>query len=453
MSSNEWGEQYLNHDDYAFFKPRFEKDIEISDEKRENLKDIINRLEKESYDTKKFNNLLELLMKYLNSGHVMFHCRDDKCCRYINYTLAKKVQQKDNAEYTKTTFDIFKKFMEKFYDVIGSHSCKKRLGYIKPLILSRMDILYDLYNNYSDLISLNSNDESNKLCSTLSLVVMKYKEAINKHEGDENFISQLKQLRNLILSKKPKYYSECRWDLSSIALPEPVISRQVEMQANQLSSHVPTQQSVQDEVEKSNIKANASGEPELSGLPGLQPQSLPLAEAQPLPLTPLSADPHSDQLQSGHSKSAHLLPEQFTREKPEAAELHVIKFPSIEHSQRGWRTREVNASIDEETYTSEYPNKGAEHTYGLLNKMQYFFSESLGQVQPGPVLGVSGGMGVLFLLFKYTPVGSFFGGRRGRFRQIPRTFGGFPPGDFGHFQEYGGGYVGYSQMDMPFQGE
>ncbi|KMZ95109.1 hypothetical protein PVMG_05981 [Plasmodium vivax Mauritania I] len=74
-------------------------------------------------------------------------------------------------------------------------------------------------------------------------------------------------------------------------------------------------------------------------------------------------------------------------------------------------------------------------------------TSALRDVEPGYVLGVSGGMGVLFLLFKYTPVGFFFGGRRGRIRQIPSSFRGFPPADFANFQEYDGGLIGYGPMN------
>ncbi|CAI7721795.1 hypothetical protein PVPAM_110069500 [Plasmodium vivax] len=82
-----------------------------------------------------------------------------------------------------------------------------------------------------------------------------------------------------------------------------------------------------------------------------------------------------------------------------------------------------------------------------------YITDVFRSVEPAPILGVSGGMGALFLLFKYTPVGSFFGGRRRRFRQIPSSFGGFTPGDFANFQEYGGGHVGYSPMDIPHLAE
>ncbi|SCA60587.1 hypothetical protein PVC01_000086300 [Plasmodium vivax] len=85
---------------------------------------------------------------------------------------------------------------------------------------------------------------------------------------------------------------------------------------------------------------------------------------------------------------------------------------------------------------------------GFLTNVQDTFLSFVKDVEPGPVLGVSGGMGALFLLFKYTPVGSFFGGRRGRIRQIPSSFRGFPPADFANFQEYDGGFIGYGPTSI-----
>ncbi|VVA00300.1 PIR protein, partial [Plasmodium vivax] len=111
---------------------------------------------------------------------------------------------------------------------------------------------------------------------------------------------------------------------------------------------------------------------------------------------------------------------------------------ALEHSQ-------TLSSPEHYPYSSVLPssNDVEDTSSSVMNTI----TRALKDVEPGPVLGVSGGMGVLFLLFNYTPVGSFFGGRRGRFRQIPSSFRGFPP-DFANFQEYGGGYVGYSPMDI-----
>ncbi|SCA60188.1 Plasmodium vivax Vir protein, putative [Plasmodium vivax] len=80
-------------------------------------------------------------------------------------------------------------------------------------------------------------------------------------------------------------------------------------------------------------------------------------------------------------------------------------------------------------------------------------TEVFGSVDPVPVVGVSGGMGALFLLFRYTPLGTFFRGGRGRAHRIPRSFNGQFLGAFPDVNEYNGGYIGYGPMDIPYGAE
>ncbi|EDL42665.1 variable surface protein Vir6-like [Plasmodium vivax] len=487
MASNKWNEQYLNHDDYSFFKTNFKINRKLTENEGKNLKTIIELLGDASYNTEIFNNILELLMKYLNSGHVMYNCRSDKCCRYINYSIAKKFREINYVQYIESKFNIFKKFMEGYYKTTRFWDCKDRLDYINPLILSRMDILYDLYDKYNYLISLKSNDANNKLCITLSLIAREYREAIKLHEGDENFIKELENFRKFILSKNPNYNRACGWNLTSITLPNPVTPHQDEMQEQKLNSHVPTQQPSLNELEKSRTVVGATDESELSRLPGLQSESLQLTEVKPkslqptevqaLPVNPLSAHPQSSHPQSSHSESSHSEsshpqsshsestqsestqsesthlesthsnPVQLKREQAEAEEFHDIQLPSNHHSQNEWQTREFMESIDQKTHNSEYPIKDAEHTDGLFGKMREIFAGTLGEVDPVPVVGVSGGMGALFLLFRYTPFGTFFRGGRGRAHRIPRSFNGQFPG-FPDYYEYDRGYIGYAPMNI-----
>ncbi|CAI7718355.1 hypothetical protein PVPAM_040010100 [Plasmodium vivax] len=73
-------------------------------------------------------------------------------------------------------------------------------------------------------------------------------------------------------------------------------------------------------------------------------------------------------------------------------------------------------------------------------------------VEPVPILGVSGGMGALFLLFKYTPVGTFFGGRRRRNHLIPSGFPGAYPGFPGYEEHYDGNF-GPGPINISYQAE
>ncbi|SCA60345.1 hypothetical protein PVT01_000094900 [Plasmodium vivax] len=84
---------------------------------------------------------------------------------------------------------------------------------------------------------------------------------------------------------------------------------------------------------------------------------------------------------------------------------------------------------------------------GFMANMRNTITGVLGEVDPVPVVGVSGGMGALFLLFRYTPVGAFFRGGRGRVHRIPRSFNGPFPGGFPGFEEYESGYIGYGPMN------
>ncbi|CAI7721729.1 Plasmodium vivax Vir protein, putative [Plasmodium vivax] len=64
-------------------------------------------------------------------------------------------------------------------------------------------------------------------------------------------------------------------------------------------------------------------------------------------------------------------------------------------------------------------------------------------VEPVPVLGVSGGMGALYLLFKYTPIGSLFGRNRRNNQNIPNFF------DPRYGEQFSGYYPQYYNEGFP----
>ncbi|VUZ99666.1 PIR protein [Plasmodium vivax] len=110
--------------------------------------------------------------------------------------------------------------------------------------------------------------------------------------------------------------------------------------------------------------------------------------------------------------------------------------------------------------TSSYPRQhGHEQEKDFSNEVetspQSVMSTITGvfqSVEPVPILGVSGGMGALFLLFKYTPVGTFFGGRRRRNHLIPSGFPGAYPGFPGYEEHYDGNF-GPGPINISYQAE
>ncbi|EDL42619.1 variable surface protein Vir28-like, partial [Plasmodium vivax] len=103
------------------------------------------------------------------------------------------------------------------------------------------------------------------------------------------------------------------------------------------------------------------------------------------------------------------------------------------------------------SYSDQHPYSRvpllANEVPGASTSVMSTITSALKGVDPVPVVGVSGGMGALFLLFRYTPVGAFFRGGRGRVRRIPSGFHGQFPGGFPGYDDYESGYIGYGPMN------
>ncbi|KMZ95070.1 hypothetical protein PVMG_05597, partial [Plasmodium vivax Mauritania I] len=84
----------------------------------------------------------------------------------------------------------------------------------------------------------------------------------------------------------------------------------------------------------------------------------------------------------------------------------------------------------------------------FITSAQNTISGLINEVDSSTVLDASGGMGALFLLFKYTPVVSFFGERRGHGHRIPRSFNEQFTGGFPGYEEYYGGKFGHDPINI-----
>ncbi|SCA59961.1 hypothetical protein PVT01_000056700 [Plasmodium vivax] len=144
----------------------------------------------------------------------------------------------------------------------------------------------------------------------------------------------------------------------------------------------------------------------------------------------LQAEPENDELFKTTERSAMRSNEQ------------IFTPPGYDKAYTGVMMRNVDGRITELNSNPHTIPKD-----GLLDKVQDFFTGTLGQVDPVPVVGVSGGMGALFLLFRYTPVGAFFRGGRGRAHRIPRSFNGQFLGGFPGYEEYDVGHILYGPMN------
>ncbi|CAG9474119.1 unnamed protein product [Plasmodium vivax] len=394
--------------------------------------------------------IINKLHHYLRGDGVFPWQDPTECCKYINYWLNTTVQKLVPGLYNTESFNIFQNIV-KFYneDKNNNKRCNSDIYYIDTLELTKMGVLYDLYKNYETLTAKYKGCNYSP-CNILIHMYRNYNDALNLYgNNDNNLFSRLKEFKKLIDDILPQH-KDCP---SHIQFKDP---ESIKRKENIDSEH------------------NTRTHNQTMFTPGLPrpKEESPLPEpGSPPPEKDLSP-PETDLLPPETDSTSHPVLPRMTSELPEP-HFRDTSSPSERNA-----LKETNTGLSQTTYDGKLKgqtlNPGSDrsreliytHTLGnpfysenevleklgrktsddgFLGKVQGAFSTILENVEPAPILGVSGGMGALFLLFKYTPVGSYFGGRRGRMNRIPNNFGeyytGFAPGfaeqDYGNFGNEG----------------
>ncbi|KMZ77169.1 hypothetical protein PVIIG_06065 [Plasmodium vivax India VII] len=394
-----------------------------------------------------------------------------ECCKYVNYWLNGQVENNIITLYNEKSFKIFQDIV-KLYSKNNPNKtrCINDIRYIDPKYLRKMGALYNLYDKYNSLINYNK-WLPYKECDIIEEASrLFYDHLVVYCDEDKNFLKRLKQFKVLMDAKLP-LYSCSRHHSTYFIIPkrfsEPEVNqRQKEDSKQEPSAHAlvsgteqEKQQILDSQMPSGNLEVKI-----LSESVTLEREAEDSGDSRLVTETSSQEDLDSygqlsHSLDGIHSVGENSMEGRYSVAGSLSERRDSVKVRHLHEGEHNDFLQDRNL-FNLRGHTSATDSLRLQNTLGqqiddpgLLGKMKTALSTMVESVDPGPVLGVSGGMGALFLLFKYTPVGSFFGGRRGRFRQIRRTFGGFPLGDFANLQQYGGGYVGYSQMDMPFQGE
>ncbi|CAI7718308.1 hypothetical protein PVPAM_040005400 [Plasmodium vivax] len=399
-----------------------------------------------------FRPVLKELLRHIRN-HGVFYYHEPEACSYISYILSKDAQKIEH-EYKEKTFDMFQEFVNTYNAIpkYKSTNCSTSLVYVNPEMYKKMNKLYLLYEEYKKHLKDNKPGEEES-CPYVSLFLSQYNEFISKNQPThrrykyilENFEKQIKDsvyLYKLYACKQKQFHVEniVFTDLSENKKPKPSVP--IEQQQH----HAQSEESLE--------------------------KSPPLHAVSHRAHEPHQTAHQSHQAAHQSHQAAHVYPQTHQGGNHSFQETLALSEQPVEQKEvRGVLRREMPETELKKDLSPEYPppygslESSGESSYSEPNpylpvlpssnevgdtssSVMSTITSALRDVEPGPVLGVSGGMGVLFLLFKYTPVGSFFGGRRGRFRQIPSSFRGFPPGEFPNFQEYEGGYIGYGPMNI-----
>ncbi|CAG9485558.1 unnamed protein product [Plasmodium vivax] len=419
-----------------------------------NRKDIFNELEDKAktflqnitlnkgysdYQKNIFNKLYHFL-----KGDGIFMWQDEsECCKYINYWLNTEVQNILPNLYDNKSFENFQNILN-FYNEDKQYNkrCISYIKYIEPYDLKKMDIIYSLYKNYKKLIEEHRNHDYAP-CIILTDIYLIYKDALDLYgNNDDNMFSRLKEFKKKMDPILPQH-KICPYNIQ-FKDPESIKKPQITESEQRRGTHDQTQIT----------KELAPTEPES---PPSKPESPPPElDSQTSPVL--------------QDESLQLQDPQF-RSTPSTSRSNELSRMALEETYSGLSQTTYNRNSEGQrlqpgsdhtrglTYSDELGNSfipgnvgleklGRPHTEdGFLDKVQGAFSSIAEHVEPAPILGVSGGMGALFLLFKYTPVGTFFRGGRGRVRRIPSGFHGQFLGAFPDIQDYYGGNIGYGPMN------
>ncbi|SCA60849.1 VIR protein [Plasmodium vivax] len=379
-------------------------------------------------------------------------------CPYINYLINLEIENKygiddKNYKYFCNFADEIAKY--KFGDsVYTENTCSGYFSYLKDNtnypVMKALYNIYDLFTKIKEPYTLTKDQK----CSNFRSIDLYYKELIRQNQNDLELHDKLLDFRKIVLNERDNHKVPCGSSISYI-MPE---------QESILPKRSPANSAVEGE------KLLSKDPPESSAANELEPE-VPVSTHPPKPESRREEDISELKKQAEESLTTEETSlgghsgEHVEGEHVEGEQQEDTSFPNGRHNEhshlrefqrkqlpqafpRNERLDEMNGHIDGINYQSQDSYIPPSQQEGFMDSIKGTFAGIVQSVDPGPVLGVSGGMGALFILFKYTPFGSFFGGRRRRMHQIPRTFGGFPPGEFPNFHEYDGGFIGYAPMNI-----
>ncbi|KNA02394.1 hypothetical protein PVNG_01548 [Plasmodium vivax North Korean] len=333
----------------------------------------------------KFHNLTDFfkrLHRYLSNDTPFYDGYNDNYCKYVNFYINKNINSSYSEEENKQYFSLINKFgteLKIFRE--RNFSCNPYLHYIDPEIFPIMKALYDLYDRYNSLIQSKESKGSQAgiPCRGHGIFRYLYNDMIDKYDGKENYlIERLREIKDLVgknifspnkvmCDEQVTFYREPQKYLKEKEQLE-LAQKMQEQQQQQLQ-----QQQQQEQIEESSGNKNTQQEEETESRKQL-----------------LSLKPEEEQRISLGTEQSHVDLNILDPELPKYSGI-----PKVETSPYKQEMEENEV----EKHGTVYPSVKNDEL-GYFGKMQGVITGVLGEVEPGPILGVSGGMGALFLLFK-----------------------------------------------------
>ncbi|KMZ95002.1 hypothetical protein PVMG_05763 [Plasmodium vivax Mauritania I] len=398
--------QYIDYNCYDCLSYRFPR-CTMTEDGLDYLNNALNLIKPKIPNFTASNEFLKSIVTHLICNRVFMHVDTNIACNYINFWLNKKVKDLYYYEFD-SNFKNFKEFVNKFYTVVkGDYksykSCTNSIQILGNEDYYQMNMLYSLFKEYDELKKINEWEYKVKnTCDIISKITNLANDVARKYKKDEEFIKVLKNLRETIKNAEGSYKTFCKSDLKQLD------NMVTEREFPSIVHAPPTRQEIlkpSDSLEQTTHQslAHVSG----NGI-----------RNEPEPNVNLQASSRTVQLSSGEhiTKVSHAM-------LPSEAQQHRGLSPAVSHHagdshedriepspfsvEQYEQSRDAHSSPEYTGYNSVSARFATGDVITSTQGAQSYLENIRGtitgvfqSVEPAPILGVSGGMGVLFLLFK-----------------------------------------------------
>ncbi|KMZ95169.1 hypothetical protein PVMG_05087 [Plasmodium vivax Mauritania I] len=395
---------YFSYNDYTKVRNKLNK-CNYNYENEERFDKILSRITNKN--AVNWNDkIFACLHNYLtyHNGFMPFSVKD--YCRYINFWLNGEVRESGNEKF-QSHFNSFKDFANNYAFVQQKHyrdSCEKYIHKIEDGHYGRMKYLYEFYDLYDNLRSQYYwvNEEA---CKKVPDKTFKYNQAIEfYYDKYPNLYKNISYVKDLIENLLEKTDSKCKKSEKFRIPPKFLEAERIRKQ--QEDERIRKQQ--EDErirKQKEDERIRKQQEDERIRKQQLQQELVSQRGMQQMHTT------HDAEGERFHQREQLLSSEQDNsietvnlgaQERSNLLRHRLILSNSgrYEDSQEPALGQLYEDQLGKRVHTPGNEDTRTEGSYIGSSGFPGYITEVFRSVEPAPILGVSGGMGALFLLFK-----------------------------------------------------
>ncbi|KMZ94045.1 hypothetical protein PVMG_02271 [Plasmodium vivax Mauritania I] len=390
----------LTYKQYIDFKEKFNPNKPFSSEEVK-LDDILRLADIEPDMKKNYSDAFGVLLKHIHHDGLFYRGNNEDACKYINYILYKKVEVEHETKrsYDATLSSLFKIFLDAYGKKLPGRKnrCMSSIFNIQPETFNKLNALYDVYDKY--------NKCSFYIDKTINLGCDDFKNFFDSY-NNYMFVNESKtpKFNDILINIEEhakdifaKYIKGCKKDDYYIRSPRLFTPPRVQK---------PKTHS-QEQIGQTGLQAvdsNSHSETHrITNTPQTQ-LSKDISISDPEQGTPRTDEEYSANVFRSESYDPK---EIVSHQDSSHQETRDSSIGSNEEQSQSYSRLEtpIRPSYFSETLYSGRPGRVGEHD--ISNEVEMppssfmnTITSTLKNVDPVPVVGVSGGMGALFLLFR-----------------------------------------------------